>query len=166
IGLCGVGVVALAGRRRRASWLVAGGATFAVLWSASHDLLPDYARRYSLKRAARAPLAAGARPAAPAYCYPQRFDAISFYLRRDDVRAFPPERRPDLMAELQHRPDALLFVKTTHLKELLADLPPALEVLPAGQEAGVTAGRVGPRPEAPVAAYARAGYDGSGPRPH
>jgi 4-amino-4-deoxy-L-arabinose transferase-like glycosyltransferase len=162
--LCGLGLLTLARRERRASWLLAGGATFAVLWAATHDLLPDYARRSSLKRAARAPLAAGAPPAAPVYCYPQHWDAVSFYLRRDDVRAFPPRRRPELLAELQQGTDALLYVKTTCLKELLADLPPVLEFLPADNEAGVTAGRVRPRPEAPVAAYARAGYDERGRR--
>jgi 4-amino-4-deoxy-L-arabinose transferase-like glycosyltransferase len=151
-----LGLVLLSQRERRVSWLVAGGATFAVLWAATNDLLPDYARRFSLKRAARAPLAAGAKPATPVYAYPQHFDAISFYLRRD-VRAFPPERRPELVAELQQRPDALLFVKTTHLNELLADLPPMLEFLPAGDDAGVTAGRVRARP----AAYARAAYEGA-----
>jgi 4-amino-4-deoxy-L-arabinose transferase-like glycosyltransferase len=156
-GLSGLGLVALARRERRASWLLAGGATFAVLWSATHDLLPDYARRFSLKRAARAPLAMG-NPAVPVYCYPRHWDAVSFYLCRDDVRAFPAERRVELLAKLQERPDALLFVKTTHLKDLLADLPPGLEFLPAGQGAGVTAGRVRPRREAPPAAvYARAG---------
>jgi hypothetical protein len=165
----GLGLAALARRERRASWLAAAGATFAVLWAATHDLLPDYARRFSLKRAARAvvtlpPVSHRGLNAAPVYCYPQNFDAISFYLRRDDVRAFPPERRPELLAELRQRPDALLFVKTTHLRELLSDLPPALEFVAAGDGAGVTAGRVRPRPEAPVAAFAQVEYDERGLR--
>ena len=49
---------------------------------------------------------------------------------------------------------------TACLKELLFALPPSLEFQPAAAEAGVTAGRVRPRREAAVAAYARAGYDG------
>ncbi len=159
-----VGLVALARLGRgRANWLAAGGATFVLLWSATHDLLPGYAGRFSLKRVARESLAAADRPsAAPVYCYPQPWDAVSFYLRRDDVRAFTPDRRPRLMAELCEQPNAILFVKTTHLKELLAALPPVLEFAPAGQEAGVTVGAVRPRREVPMVDYVRAGYHGVG----
>jgi dolichol-phosphate mannosyltransferase len=149
-----VGLVALARRERKARWLTAGGVTFAVLWLATYELLPAYAERFSLKHAARTAATAD-RPAA-VYCYPQPWDAVSFYLRRDDIRSFTAEDRGRLMAELDRRPDAVLFVKTTHLKELLTALPAALEFEPAAADVGVTVGHVRPRREAPVATYARA----------
>jgi hypothetical protein len=61
-----------------------------------------------------------------------------------------------MMADLYQRPDALLFVKTTHLKDLLTALPAGLEFEPAAADAGVTVGRVRLRREAAVAGYARA----------
>jgi dolichol-phosphate mannosyltransferase len=151
----GLGLAALARRGRRVPWPAAGAATFALLLMGTHDLLPGYAGRFSLRHATLAPLAAAAADG-PVYCYPQRWDAVSFYLRRDDVRAFPESDKPRLVAALCDRPDALLFVKTTHLPGLLAGLPPAVEFVPAGREVGVTAGRVRPRPEAAAAGYARA----------
>src|SRR5581483_9757226 len=111
--------------------------TFALLLVASHDLLPGYAARFSLRRAARPESVAAA-----VYCYPQPFDAVSFYLRRDDVRTFRPDDRTRLVSALLDRPGALLFVKSTHLDELLAALPPVLRFVPAAHENGVTVGRV------------------------
>jgi hypothetical protein len=152
----GVGLIALNRREHRARWLTAGGATFLVLWSATHDLLPAYAERFSLKRAARASLASAARPAT-VYSCPQAWDAASFYLRRDDVRAFTPDSRSRMMAELYRRPDAVVFVKTAEVRELVAALPAGLEFTTAAADAGVTVGRVRLRREAAVAGYARAG---------
>ena len=71
-----------------------------------------------------------------------------------------------MMAELYQRPDAVLFVKTTDLKDLLAALPAALEFEAKATDAGVTVGRVQMRREAAVAAYARARYDGVGFHDH
>jgi hypothetical protein len=58
----------------------------------------------------------------------------------------------------------VLFVKTTHLKELLTALPAGLEFEPEATDAGVTVGRVRPRREAPVATYAWAADSGAGRR--
>lgn len=151
-GAC-IGLIALARRPRKTTWLAAGGATFALLWVGTHDLLPGYAARFSVRRAVRPEL-----PAAAVYCYPQPFDAVSFYLRRDDVRAFRTEATPHLVAALLDTPGALLFVKSSHLDPLLAALPPSLRFVPAAKEGGVTVGRVMPRPVAPVAGYAWAAY--------
>ena len=47
---------------------------FGLVALAAHDLLPGYARRFSLKRAAQV------EPnIETVYCYPQPFDAVSFY---------------------------------------------------------------------------------------
>jgi 4-amino-4-deoxy-L-arabinose transferase-like glycosyltransferase len=148
----GIGLIALARRERKARWATAGGVTFIVLWAATHDLLPAYAERFSLKHAARTSLG---HPTA-VYCYPQSWDAVSFYLQRDDVRSFTTADRPRMMVELYQRPNAVLFVKTTSLKELLAAFPAGLEFEPAATDAGVTVGRVRLRREAAVAGYARA----------
>jgi 4-amino-4-deoxy-L-arabinose transferase-like glycosyltransferase len=154
------GLIALNRGEWRARWLTAGGVTFVVLWTATHDLLPDYARRFSLKRAARSTLAAAHQPAA-VYSCPQAQDAASFYLRRDDVRSFTSATRSQMMADLYRRPDAVVFVKTADVKDLLAMLPPGLEFTAAASDAGVTVGRVGPRREAAVVGYAWAGYSRS-----
>jgi 4-amino-4-deoxy-L-arabinose transferase-like glycosyltransferase len=152
------GLIALARRDHKARWLTAGGVTFAVLWLATRELWPAYAERFSLKHAARTAIASPTDNdrALDIYCYPQPWDAVSFYLRRDDMRSFGESDRPQMMAELYRRPDAVLFVKTTCLKELLAALPAGLDFEPAVADAGVTVGRVRLRREAPVAAYARA----------
>jgi hypothetical protein len=155
----GIGLVALTRRERRACWLTAGGVTFVVLWTATHDLLPDYAGRFTLKRAARASLVTAARPAS-VYSCPQAWDAAGFYLRRDDVRSFTPANRAGMMADLYRRPDAVVFVKTADVKGLVAALPPGLEFTAAAADAGVTVGRVRLRREAAVVGYARAGYHG------
>jgi 4-amino-4-deoxy-L-arabinose transferase-like glycosyltransferase len=140
----------LARGQRRATWLSAGTVAFALVALAAHDLLPGYARRFSLKRAAQVePLTS------VVYSYPQSFDAVTFY-RRDDVRAFGPNQRAQLVTELQDAGSTLLYVKTNHLNELLAALPPTLEFQTVIDDAGVTAGRVVPRRLAPLAGYARA----------
>jgi len=56
------------------------------------------------------------RPAA-VYACPQAWDAVTFYLRPDDVRSVTPDSRVRMMAELYRQPDAVLFVKTADLKE-------------------------------------------------
>jgi len=135
-------------RERRANWLAAGATTFGLVALAAHDLGPGYARRFSLKRAAQAETADLA-----VYCYPQPFDAVSFY-RQEAIKSFGRNERANLMAELQSAGASLLFVKNSHLPDVLASLPPTLEFLPTLDEAGVTIGRVVPRRIAPTAGYA------------
>jgi hypothetical protein len=113
-------------------------------------LLPGYARRFSLKRTAQVDPTASV-----VFSYPQPFDAVTFY-RQDDIRAFGPDHRARLMTELQDAGAALLFVKTHHLNEVLADLPANLEFQTVIDDAGVTAGRVVPRRPALWAGYAKA----------
>jgi dolichol-phosphate mannosyltransferase len=146
--IAGFAIAALLRRERRANWLVAGSAAFGLVALAAHDLLPGYARRFSLKRAAQV------EPSAEAvYCYPQPFDAVSFY-RREPVRSFSAGQRARLIAELQDDAPTLLFVKTNHLRDVLSELPPTLAFEPIVDDAGVTAGRIVRRRVAPVAGYA------------
>jgi 4-amino-4-deoxy-L-arabinose transferase-like glycosyltransferase len=144
---------------RKARWLTVGGVTFVALWVWTHELLPVYAERFSLRRVIR--MVEKTPPVIDRglniYCYPQPWDAVSFYLRRDDVRSFTAAGRDRLVAEVDRRPHAVLFVKTTHLKELLSVLPPGLEFEKTATDVGVTVGRVRPRREAAAAGYAQAG---------
>jgi 4-amino-4-deoxy-L-arabinose transferase-like glycosyltransferase len=139
----------LVGRERKANWFSAGVVALGLVALAAHDLLPGYARRFSLKRAAQADPTTSA-----VFCYPQPFDAVSFY-RQEPIRSFGAGTRGRLIAELQHAGPALLFVKTSHLNDVLADLPPTLKFETVLDEAGVTAGRIVTRPAAPAAGYAR-----------
>jgi hypothetical protein len=106
-----------------------------------------YTERFSM----RAPLleaTAFRDPPPSVVCYPRRWDSVSFYLQRDDVIAFPPERRAEMIEFLTAHPGALLVVKTTHIEEVQRDLPPGL-VFGAAHHWGTAVGRVVPWPESP-----------------
>ena len=118
-----------------------------LLWLGSCFLLPDYHRRFGLRGQVRrhADLAADL----PLACYPKRWDSVSFYLNRNDVRVFTPDRREQLLEELAARPSTLVFVKSgPHAQELLDDLPVSFEFLPMGRQGSVRVGLVRERPSA------------------
>lgn len=147
--VAGFALAWLVRRERKANWLSAGTVAFGLVALAAHDLQPGYARRFSLKRAAQV------EPAIETvYCYPQPFDAVSFY-RQEPLRSFGSDNRALLMEDLLDAGPSLLFVKNNHLKDVLTDLPPTLEFVPILDDAGVTAGRVVRRPIAPLAGFAR-----------
>jgi 4-amino-4-deoxy-L-arabinose transferase-like glycosyltransferase len=140
--------------RPRAAWGLCVAATFAVLLVGVYDLLPAYARKFSLRGQVR-PLADEA--ALPVVCYPRRWDSVSFYLRRDDVRVFASDELPELIEALRGCRETVVFVKSgAPLDALLAGLPPGMEFLTEGRQGTLTVGRVRDRPEAPAALYARA----------
>jgi hypothetical protein len=122
--------------------LIAGGvAMLLVLLLADVYLLPWQATRFALRDEVHAIDADDA----PVYCYPHRWDSVSFYLRREDVQAFP--ERDALLAVLQSQPRAMVIVKNERaLAELLESLPPALEFVPLSRGRLVTAGSVCRRP--------------------
>ena len=84
------------------------------------------------------------------FCYPHRWDSLSYYANRADVTAFDRDRRDDLIRALGDQPQSLLFVQTHCLPEILADLPPDLEFVQRQQDGGVTVGEVRRKREAPV----------------
>jgi dolichol-phosphate mannosyltransferase len=153
----GCGGLIRAGRRRRpwvSSWALCGATTFALLFVAIHQILPGYARKFSLRGQVRRhlPLARDARISV--YCYPHRWDSVSFYLRRRDVGVFTPDQHRQMLAALQNQPDCLVFVKSDGdhqrpLTDLLGALPPALEFVPCGRPGTVTAGIIRRRPAVP-----------------
>ncbi len=143
------------GRRAAASWALCGAVTFTVLFAGVHLLLPSYARRFSLRGQVRPHIALGRDPQVPILCYPHRWDSVSFYLRRNDVRVYTPERRHRLMTDLETLPPALVFVKSDHsYQDLLRYLPPMLEFVPRGRRGTVVVGLVRPRQELPSGALA------------
>jgi dolichol-phosphate mannosyltransferase len=161
-GVAGVGLLGLFGLARvgpprgaGVSWGLCGATTFAVLLAAVHLVLPGYARKFSMRGSLRPQAGLGLGRDVPVLCYPRRWDSVSYYLRRNDVRVFPRDRRPQLIAELRTRPETLLVVKSDRsLQEVLHDLPASLEFRPRGRRGNVIVGVVRPRREAPAALFA------------
>lgn len=77
----------------------------------------------------------------PIYCYPHRWDSVSFYLRREDVQACSA---PDeFLPLLKSQPRSAVIVKNERaLAELVEMLPEAMEFVPRARGRLVTAGWV------------------------
>jgi 4-amino-4-deoxy-L-arabinose transferase-like glycosyltransferase len=147
-------------RKPVTAWAGCAALTLAVLLVAIHDVFPGYARRFSLRKQVRpiAPLAADA--GRPVACYPRRWDSVSFYLQRGDVKVYGPAEMPALAADILANPGMLVFVKsddgrTSHMTEFLAGLPGSLEFVPRGRVGRVTAGVVRRRSTAPDSELAK-----------
>jgi hypothetical protein len=83
----------------------------------------------------------------PVICYPRRWDSVSFYLRRSDVRVYAADELAALIADVQSVPEALLFVKNgrpgdSPSAELLARLPPSLVFELLGRQGMLKVGRI------------------------
>ena len=125
---------------RKVSWPVCGGTTFAVLLAGILVLQPAYNRQFSLRDCLRdVPRS----PALSVVCYPQRWDSVSFYLPRADVRGYGVHQRAELLEDLRTHPGTLLLAKSGPLlDDLVRDLPGSLEVVRHGRGGAVTAGWV------------------------
>ncbi len=121
--------------------------TFAVLLAGVHEGLASYHRRFGLRGLVRRHRALAADASLAVYCYPHRWDSVSFYLQRDDVRVLTAGDRTALAAELAKQPRALVFVKAQRgLAELASVLPAELELVPHGRQGTfVAVGLVRPR---------------------
>jgi dolichol-phosphate mannosyltransferase len=129
--------------RTRASWALCGTATFALLFAGAQQVLPGYARKFSLRAQVHAQRDWLRDSQVPVVCYPHRWDSVSFYLGRNDVRGYGPDRRQQLIADLHERPETVVFVKSDrHLAEFQDALPEWLEFIPRGRQGAVTAGLV------------------------
>jgi dolichol-phosphate mannosyltransferase len=160
-GGCGWLVRPGGSRPRASSWALCGATTFALLFVGIHQILPGYARKFSLRSQVQRhlPLVEDARISV--YCYPHRWDSVSFYLNRGDVGVITPERRRQMIGALQKKPDCLVFVKSDGddqkpLRDLLQALPPALEFVPCGRPGTVTAGLIRRKPSVPEFLVVRA----------
>jgi 4-amino-4-deoxy-L-arabinose transferase-like glycosyltransferase len=130
-------------RQRFVSWGMCAAVTFAVLVLGVYYLQPAYNRQFALRPQIDA---LAATPDLSIACYPQRWDSVSFYLPRAEVRSYPRERRTQLIADLRTRPQTLLVVKSSKAcMELLRELPESMEFVPRGQPGFVTAGWIRPR---------------------
>ena len=140
---------------RRVSWGVCAAVTFVALSLGVYHLQPAYNRQFALRSALRtARFPNGDRPAV--VCYPQRWDSVSFYLPRAEVRVYNTEQRRELLADLRSRPRILLLVKSGRvLEELLRELPDSVEFVAHGRPGAIAAGWVRPRPEAPGNVFAQ-----------
>jgi 4-amino-4-deoxy-L-arabinose transferase-like glycosyltransferase len=127
---CGLGQVRRAMHRR----LAVGCAMvmFALLLAGVYTWLPSYHRRFALRGQVRRFAEVAAQDAV--YCYPKRWDSVTFYLQREDVRVFTTQQREELVAAAMARPKVLLFVKTRFLQELLTSLPPDSEFVVRGRQ--------------------------------
>jgi dolichol-phosphate mannosyltransferase len=159
IGSSAVGFAAIyyrgRGWRPETSWLVCGATAFTLLLAAVHLALPAYARRFSLRGHLRPQAAFCADASIPVVCYPRCWDSVGFYLRRSDVRTYPPENRRELMTELSAQPRALVVVKGGRVfQEFVGELPAFLEFVPCGRGGTVHVGVVRAREEAPRTLFA------------
>jgi dolichol-phosphate mannosyltransferase len=145
-----LGLAALLSRRRQASWAVSASVTAGVLVSGILVLLPAYNTQFALRDALRQPP-----EDVPIFCYPQRWDSVTFYLPGADVRAYARDQRDRLLLDLKQHPDALLLVKTGLLKELLEALPPSVDFRANGRPGAVTIGRLRVHREPPAVLASR-----------
>jgi hypothetical protein len=117
--------------------------TFLVLLGGVHHVLPHYARKFSLRPIVRPHGQCCAARNVPVVCYPRRWDSVSFYLRRDDVRVYTARQKGELIEQLRQAPDTLLIVKSErYLDDLLGQMPASLEFVPQGRQGTVTLGVV------------------------
>lgn len=138
------------------SWVLGGAATFVILFLALQQLLPGYARKFSMRAQVRPNRELSDDANLAVVCYPHAWDSVSFYLRRNDVHGYSPDRRESLIADLRSRPQTLVFVKSEgFLHELRRTLPASLEFVLLGRQGNVTAGIVQHRSEASSSVFAR-----------
>jgi dolichol-phosphate mannosyltransferase len=137
------GVVLALRNRQRASWAGCLAVTFVMLYAGVRELQPAYNRQYALRSDLRKQLALMHDRSASVACYPQRWDSVSFYLPRADVKVYHSDERARLLADLRTRPETLLLVKSGRaLREVLDDLPGSVEFVTHGRQGLVTVGRV------------------------
>jgi 4-amino-4-deoxy-L-arabinose transferase-like glycosyltransferase len=111
-----------------------GGATFALLLAGVLSCLPRYHGKFSLRE--QVVCQRERARALPVACYPRRWDSVSFYLDRQQVRVYSRSEKAVLFRDLQEQGQCLLFVKAAFLDELRCSLPEGLEFRPGGAPDG------------------------------
>lgn len=148
-------------RRVSSAWAVLGGVAFILLLTGLHQIQPSYARKFSLRAQVRMQRGFSLDPRVPVACYPHRWDSVSFYLGRDDIRVYTPESHAKLLEDLRQRPpEMLVFVKSDDpharfLRDLERGLPASVEFVPLGRQSIITAGLIRRRAEVPSSLLAR-----------
>jgi len=143
-------------RGPKVSWMLFGVTTFTLLFAGTYEVLPGYARRFSMRGQVRPHAAECVDASVHVACYPRRWDSVSFYLGRNDVCSYSAEERPRLVADLASAPRTLLFVKSNRaLEDLLRDLPASHQFVPSGRRGTIVVGYVVGRDRALNARYAQ-----------
>jgi 4-amino-4-deoxy-L-arabinose transferase-like glycosyltransferase len=125
--------------RSSASWLLGGAVCVVLVGGAFFMILPKHAGRFSMRGQVQ-PLARCV-DSLPVVCYPRRWDSVSYYLERDDVRAYMPAEREQFLHDLHEAPRTLIFIKSQQaVAELLRDLPQGFKFVPQGEQGTVRVG--------------------------
>jgi hypothetical protein len=150
------GVVTIARGQRRLPWAVCGATTFAVLFVGVQLLHSAYNRQFALRGKLRTHDDLARHAHLPVVCYPQRWDSVSFYLPRADVRVYSSTERAQMFDDLHSRPNTLVFVKSGEvLRELVRSLPSSLEFVPRGRPGQVATGWIHVRNKPPEGVIAQ-----------
>jgi 4-amino-4-deoxy-L-arabinose transferase-like glycosyltransferase len=137
-----VDVLCSPSRMRTALWAGTAAASFVALFLTAQLALPWYADRYSL-RAQLVPHVDACAGAVPVMCYPHRWDGVSYYLERNDVRVFRPAQLSELAAALSRHRQSLVVVKCdASLEAFCQALPESLEFVPCSCREPVAVGWV------------------------
>jgi 4-amino-4-deoxy-L-arabinose transferase-like glycosyltransferase len=116
---------------------------FVVLLIGVCFLLPAYAERFSLRRQVAEPCSTAEQETMNVICFPRRWDSVSYYLRRDDVRCFSSEQMSEMYEELESCPATLVFLKPGEsYTTFVENLPSSLEFEAAGKGGLAIAGWV------------------------
>jgi dolichol-phosphate mannosyltransferase len=155
MGAAAIVTLAILWRRRSLSWGGCGLVVFSVLLLSVLHLQPAYNRQFALRGRLRADADLADISGLPVVCYPQRWDSVSFYLPRADVRTYGSGQWKEMVVDLRSRPQTLLLVKSGPvLQTLLRELPDSVEFVPRGRPGAVTAGWIRLRQVAPPYLYA------------
>jgi hypothetical protein len=153
VALAILGVAALIGlawhgwrRGLKTSWLACGAAAFLALIIGMYAILPGYTRKFSMRAQVRPHAATCTDPAILVACYPRRWDSVSFYLGRNDVRVYTTAEKSGLVADLAAAPRTMLFIKSNQaVEKLRRELPASLELVMRGPQGVILVGMVRPR---------------------
>lgn len=128
--------------RGRASWAVCGAAMSLLMLAGVSLFLPAYAEKFSLRGEVECQAATCSSERGPILCYPRRWDSVSFYLGRDDVRAFTEKELEILIEELANTSGAVVFARTGRESAILNRLPASRIWKPLGRAGQLTVGQV------------------------
>ncbi len=103
---------------------VAATTAFVMLVVAHHVALPWYATYRSPMAQPEAVRELCADPVVPVVCYPRNCDSVSFYLRRDDLRAYRSKEIEDLRDLVRLHPRTVILCTHRHSLAALDELLP------------------------------------------
>lgn len=130
LAFCGIALLCV----RHVSWGLCAAVTYIVLALGVWLLQPAYNQQFALRDQLRSPVIPDAQEPLSIVCYPQRWDSVSFYRPRAEVRVYSRDQLQQLLADLRSRPRTLLLVRSgKHLDELLREWPGSVDFVTRGQ---------------------------------